>query len=89
MHGLEKQMGLDKNAFESALNDGRFKRWISPDDGNPCRRLSDVAHGRVPETDYSFTVAIPQGPALRLTARIDQVRDDHYNVDFILALRLA
>ena len=89
VHGLEKQMGLDKNAFESALNDGRFKRWISPDDGNPCRRLSDVAHGRVPETDYSFTVAIPQGPALRLTARIDQVRDDHYNVDFILALRLA
>ncbi len=87
VHGLEERSGLSKDAFEKALNNGDFYRWV--EDG---RQLSHQVLDRYFEThtnafEREFMVHPPNGHHIRLHMKTDRVTDETMGVEYITVLR--
>ncbi len=85
MHGLEKELGMDRAAFERALNDGSFIRCFDIPAGLRSRDRYWLYRDDPSVMNATYTVHPPGCPPVRLRCRFDRVPIESGNVRCILA----
>ena len=85
VHGLEKELGMDRAAFERALNDGSFIRCFDIPAGLRSRDRYWLYRDDPSVMNATYTVHPPGCPPVRLRCRFDRVPIESGNVRCILA----
>jgi PAS domain-containing protein len=85
IHGLEETLGMDHDALEEELNSGAFLRRLEPDVPEKMDRLlSKAENDGIAVMHFAFTRK--DGEKVALFAKVDRVRDEHSDVNYILTI---
>jgi len=89
MHGLEEDLGMDRQEMEAELNDGRFFQRVAVGDRARFARLNRPAGDEQRETDFNIRVAADTGCDLDLMLHADDTHERKIGVDYVISLRKA
>ena len=87
VYGLEEKLGLTKDQFVQALNDGSFYQWMDEPSRAALYERTMSVQGKGQQFDFSCNLLLPGGRAQRLRFKADPVASDRENVDFIFVFQ--